>query len=391
MGDANITRDQFSEFKANGSTVLHKYMQQGTYIADSDFNEVGQISSQRAARHLWNLIKRQNVRFSTGWNITGGSNQVTVSAGDAALLVNIKRAGTSLLTVADSDKAYIFHLTSNTNVTCPTQTTSARTDCLYLDITLPIIDSVDDATLVNPAIGKETSVDQRLTFAFATREGYAVPPTAPSGHYYVAIATIARTASATIANNTIMNLLDQYNTIEDVELAVSYLKADGTRSLTSDMAVTAAKTIDGLDLSETAEIIYTQALAAPYNSDAEIADWSNDKTSAWSLNAGSNSYKKKLRISYYKRVNAKRLYVKFEHGWGNYNNSTVRVTVNGATPVTQITPFSGDGWSGVFFTMVVDISGIVTNADANILIEMISNNGTGTLAIRRLLVWTEID
>jgi hypothetical protein len=395
MGDANITRDQFTEFKANGSTVMLKYMQQGTYIADSDFNEVGQISSHRAARHLWNLIKRQNVRFSTGWAITGGISgglgKVTVSAGDAALLVNMTRAGTLLPTVADSDKAYILHLTSNTDVTGWTTPGGARTDCLYLDITLPIIDSVNDATLVNPAIGKETAVDQRLTFAFAKREGYSVPPTAPTDHYYVAIATIARTASATIADNMITNLLDTYNITADVNLQYPYLKADGTRGLTGDMAVTATKLVDGLDLSEAAEIIYTQALEAPYNSDSEITDWTTDKTSCWSLNTASTPYMKKLRISYYKRVNAKQLYVRFEAGCFASNTGNVRVTINGVTPVVQLVSGSANWTTPVQYTIAVSISALAVNVDANILIEMNSNAGTGTFAIRKLLVWTEID
>ncbi|MCK9568825.1 hypothetical protein M0R72_07790 [Candidatus Pacearchaeota archaeon] len=390
MGDANITRDQFTEFKTDGSTVLLKYMQQGTYIADSDFNEVGQVSSQRAARHLWNLIKRQNVRFSTGWAITGGTNSVTVSAGDAALLVNMKRAGTLLPTVTDSDKAYIFHLAANTNVTAWTTPAGARTDCLYLDITLPIYDSVDDTTLVNPAIGKETSVDQRLLFAFAKREGYSVPPTAPTDHYYVAIATIARTASATIADNTITNLLDTYNITADIALQYSYLKSDGTRPLTGDLTVTATKTIDGIDLSELTDIIYSQVLEAPYNSDSEITDWTTDNTSCWSLNAASTPYKKKLRISYHKKTNAKQLYVRFEAGNFAYNTGNVRVTVAGCTPVVQLVSGSAGWGSPVQYTITVPISALAANVDANILIEMNSNNGTGTFAIRKLSVWTQV-
>jgi hypothetical protein len=392
MGDANITRSQFTEFKTDGSTVMLKYMQQGTYIADSDFNEVGQISSQRAARHLWNLIKRQNSRFSTGWTITGGSNQVTVSAGDAALLVNLTRAGALLATIADSDKAYIFHLASNTNVTCPTQTTT-RTDCLYLDVTIPIIDSStgEDQTLVNPAIGKETAVDQRLKFAFAVYANSSVPPTpVPSGHYYVAIATIARTASATIPDNTITNLLDQYNTVDDTELVVSYLKSDGTRTLTGDLAVTSGKLIDGIDLSAIPDILYAQSLIAGFSSADTITDWGSVGESAW-VQTGSTSYVKKLRLSYFKRPNAKKLYVGFDAYGSSANLGFMRVTVAGCTPIENAGGFpTVTGWQ-VQTPFAVDISALSTGADANILIELKTTNGGVTVGIRKVVVWTQED
>ena len=380
MGDANITRDQFSEFKANGSTVLHKYMQQGTYIADSDFNEVGQISSQRAARHLWNLIKRQNVRFSAGWNITGGSNQVTVSAGDAALLVNIKRAGTSLLTVADSDKAYIFHLTSNTNVTCPTQTTT-RTDCLYLDITLPIIDSVDDATLVNPAIGKETSVDQRLTFAFAKREGYSVPPTAPSGHYYVAIATIARTASATIADGSITNLLYHYADIVDLSVTTEKINASAvTTAKMLDDTVTAAKMANGI-------------LCYPIYADSANIATVNVDAAARPEYIGAPSSRVKIRTSAFKLAGFNTIRARMEYyqsGYVSPYHSHLALTVNGAVSANSSVHVSGNIAWGTWISLSYDCSAIADNTDLEICIGMDLQTGA-TFIIRHVTIWASYD
>lgn len=523
MGDYSITRDQYDETKA----VQRKIVQTGTQALDSDINEIGQISDQRAARILWNLIVQENSRFGTGWVITGGISgglgQVTVSAGDAAIMV-------------ETDKARVFTLATNTNITGWTTPGGTRTDCLYLDITLPIIDSHtppdNDVTLVNPAWGKETAVDQRLAFSFVKYEGYSAPPTAPAGHYYVGIATISRTASATITDGMITNLLHEYkmnpeatvNTaaivdqavttakikdrnvttaqiallnvtgaeiatnaitvtkiaggavtaakmatdaaignitagtltgdkfvaatitgaklanqtvsstqianqtitatqianltitaaqianatltstqiatagVSDGNLAVPYIKADGTRNLTGNLAFTAGVTVDGVDPSVISDVIFVQRLEAGYNLNDVITDWSaTTAASAWTLaDPGDHLFKVKIRVPYYKKANAKKLYTRFEAGMKLGFDDYVGVTVQGLTQVVSpaLTTFNCPAtWNGTFFELVVDISSLATNADANVIVAMRGTGGTGTvtLAMRKVMIWTQVD
>ena len=529
MGDYTVTRDQYLESKA----VQRKIMQDGTQALDADINEVGQICDQRTARHLWNLIERQNARFGTGWVITGGLGtdslgKVTVSAGDAAIMV-------------ETDKARICNLATNTIVGSWTTPGGTRTDCLYLDITLPIIDSHTlpdrDVTLVNPAWGKETAVDQRLAFSFVKREGYSTPPTAPADHYYVSIALISRTASATITDGTITNLLHEYKmspeatvntaaiidqavttakikdrnvttgkiallgvtgaeiatdaitvtkiaggavtavklatdaaignitadslfgsklatgasgngitgdrinaatitgaklanqtitatqianltvtaaqianatitstqifdaTITEAKLAVQFLRSSGTNNLTGNLALTAGVTIDGVDPSVISDIIYAQTLEATFGINDVITNWSAaTAASAWTLaDDGDHLYKAKLRKAYYKKANAKKLYVRFEAGMAlTASDSYAGVTVQGLTQVVSpsLSTFNCPAtWNGTFFDLVVDISSLATNADANVIVAMRGTNGTGTASIsmRKVMIWTQVD
>lgn len=342
MGDADITRDQFNSSKR----VMRKIAQRDYYIVDADFNEVGQILDYRLTEALNLIAQGIAVRFGSGWVISGGSNQIEVSAGKA--LINIS-----------SSQSYILTLTGNQAVTgFTTPSGGNRNDVVYLDISFPIFDVGDDATLVNPTVGKEACVDLRLAFSFVVLQGTiggGVPsiPTAPAGHYYVSVAQIARTSGVA--------------TINAIDIRSQITMWEPLRE----------------------NVVWTQAQqAAAGASNAEVADWDNAANVLSAPQEATATYYKKIRVPLWKTTGFNTVVIRFEVRMspGSTGSPNLRFTVNGFPAVTWFE--SSTTWHRVEKEVRVDSA--VTNADIFALLELQSAgaNSTDTLQVRKAMLLT---
>lgn len=345
MGTADITRDQFNAAK----NVVRKIAQRNVYIVDADFNEQGQISDYRLTELAYLMAQGRSVRFGTGWVITGGSNQISITAGKA------------LVQLATS-QSYILNQTSSPlNVTgWTTPSGGNRTDILYADISLPIIDVGDDPTIVNPTVGIEACVDQRLTYTLVKLQGTVgggVPtiPTAPAGHYYVAICQIARTSGqATIADSSITNLLDLW---------------------------------------ETPNVVYMQSLI-DLNASGGLTEWGPDVGDPYNIvgcltssGPSAGTYYKKLQFAFAKRPLSRKLIIMFQakkavDGMTDY----VRCTVEGLTAQTFAPPSTSNTWG--LATLTFDISSLANFSMYTVILELkavATNYGT---AVRKIVAFT---
>jgi hypothetical protein len=79
-------------------------------------------------------------------------------------------------------------------LTTPTgsATTPPRTDIVYLDVWEREVGSAEDANLINPAIGVETSVRLKREAAVRVAEGTTTLPSAPTGHVFLPLALLHR-------------------------------------------------------------------------------------------------------------------------------------------------------------------------------------------------------
>ncbi len=367
MGTADITRDQFSVSKR----VLRKIAQRDTYIVDADFNEAGQVADYRLNEVARLATDGAQARSGSGWALTGGSNQIVVAAGQAILNIS-------------TSQSFVVTLTGNQTITgFTTPSGGNRNDVVYLDISFPIIDVGDDATLINPAVGTEACVDQRLSLAFVVLQGSiggGLPsiPAAPTGHYYIALAEIARTSGvATISNGNITNKLRIF------EPLLSY----GDVSVKGNLPVDTAITIDGVDLSESVDVLYSQTLAAAYSENSVITDYDSAYANCFRpASSGSGVSNTVLKIAAYRRRNYKRIRAKFEFRQDNSTSSNqVSLTVNALTPAVFTRVSSAGAYE--FVELTVDVSGVTENAILDIAIKMITASPyTGSSGIRKVVI-----
>lgn len=367
MGDADITRDQFLASKR----VMRKIAQRNTYIVDADFNEQAQISDYRLTEALYNMSVRTPIRFAAGWVMTGGSNQVQVAAGQA--IVNINAGQSYVLTLPSVESITGFTTPSGGN----------RIDIVYLDISLLIYDVGNDPTLINPAVGVECCVDQRLAFTFMKLQGTVgggapALPTPAAGHYYVQVAQIARTNGvATINNSDITNAVTLW----------SPLHSDGHVQLAGSMSVAADITIDGVDLDKSADVLYCQTLQAAYSNGAVITDYGSAYEQCFmSAASGSGVSGTVLKIVAYRRRNYKKIRARMELRQDNSTSGNdVSLTVNALTPAVFHRTSSGGTFESV--ELEVDVSGVTENAALDILIKMITATPfTGLSGIRKVVI-----
>lgn len=81
---------------------------------------------------------------------------------------------------------------------------AARADLVYADIWEQEIGSGDDPNLINPVIGVETCVRLKRTVAIRVAEGSTTLPAAPTGHSFLLVAQLARTAGAATITDTMI-------------------------------------------------------------------------------------------------------------------------------------------------------------------------------------------
>lgn len=178
---ADISRDQFDE----DSLVVKKIFQQGKYLLDDEVNVIQDNASYYLKRLLSYMVEGVNTRFGNGFKVEDHAdvNKVTVLAGGCAV---------HLTDTKSTKRCDLIWSASNIVVSgFTTPSGSNRTDYVYLDIYEDEIDATEDANLVNPARGEETTRDLRLVWSIQKSQGSA-PGTPTAGHTYVTIATIAR-------------------------------------------------------------------------------------------------------------------------------------------------------------------------------------------------------
>lgn len=340
MGTADITRDQFNAAK----NVVRKIAQRNVYIVDADFNEQGQVSDYRLTELAYLLAQGRNVRFGSGWATSGGSNQISITAGKA--LVQLA-----------TGQSYILNQTSSPlNVTgWTTPSGGNRTDILYADISMPIIDVGDDPTIVNPTVGIEACVDQRLTYTLVKLQGTVgggVPtiPTAPAGHYYVAICQIARTSGqATINSGDITRFLTPWTPLQEI-------------------------------------VFWSQTLAATYGHNTNAVAWGAVETTAFATPTPDSAdiWYKKAIVPIWKTASFNRIKVRGMVRRLNLNSlgENYGMTVNGFSRVIG----TGTSDTYVYREMVQDVSSAADGADLQTAIELCSADGVNSYLLQQLQV-----
>lgn len=179
---ADVTQNTFSESKKYVKTIF----QRNRNVLDSELNELQDDARVMGYRELQSVFGTTElvVSSSTSLKVTGGTNQITVSAGVGLAY------------------GYLVSQTSPLNVTSLTTPGGARTDCVWLSISESEIDSVADTAIAAPALG-ETTRRSKLIVGWGVLENSLVPPASTGepwsgGTVYIRVALLSRTASAVI-------------------------------------------------------------------------------------------------------------------------------------------------------------------------------------------------
>ena len=343
---------------------------------DADFNEQVQIARYDRMRALSSMVGHIDKRICDGFKVIqkGENNTVTIKAGLCAVHIADKLA-INLRLAADTD----FD-------TFTTPSGSDRTDYLYLDIYFDEIDSTEDTGLINPARGQESAIDYRLKWSFAKSEG-AAPGTPPAGHTYLSIAKIERQdGDATIVTADIANLLENFNAVLKSDMDGTL---DGSLTITSnlnmqdDIILTADKTVDGIDPSKLARVVWSMDLKVDYqgeNAGVIVTPWSGELYGLPFWETTGTNTEKKLIKGHIKFPNINYIRIKAETNGGT-QDSKARMTINDA----HVDLDASQG-SWYFRTGFLDISGLTDWEYFDIEIELIATGGTGTRA-RKVVIY----
>lgn len=209
MGD--YSRETFDKLKHYAGVR----MQQGVPLIDADWNEMDEIRKEELRLFLeWymgNGIARGNDGFAI-LNRSGSSNDFIIKGGSGGspgcclvkgrqVRIETDTPYTSQSLYGDAGLATKWGVAQLPPLTTPSGT---RNDLVYLDVWEREVDSQEDAGLVNPAIGQETTVRIKRQWVVRVAEGAANLPAAPAGHDYYTLATLSRTSGqATIAASAI--------------------------------------------------------------------------------------------------------------------------------------------------------------------------------------------
>jgi len=169
-------------------------LQQGVPLLDADWNELDDIRRTEAQALLNFFIGSGVPANNSGFEITGsgGSNSFTIGMGIMSV--------DGLIVINPQVTTYISQPESS-NLGNLNQPPGERTDLIYLDVWDEEVgangSNYDDARLVNPQIGVETS--RRLARHWAVRveeDAQAIPPeNIEEGHHYSILALMERSPS----------------------------------------------------------------------------------------------------------------------------------------------------------------------------------------------------
>jgi hypothetical protein len=193
----NFSRNTFDPLK----NYVAVRLQQGVPVLDADWNELSDVSRQE-------LYDAFNLAFTDGIQPGGFDfevgfrpepNDFNILAGAALIqgrpvrVRNNLRYSTQPWTdpqrAARDGVAVIPPLTTPPG---PPEGAPPRIDIVYLDVWDREVGSTEDANLINPAIGVETSVRLKREAAVRVAEGTTELPTAPAGHVFMPLALLRR-------------------------------------------------------------------------------------------------------------------------------------------------------------------------------------------------------
>jgi hypothetical protein len=193
----NFSRNTFDPVKDYVAVRL----QQGVPILDADWNELNDVTRNE-------LYDAFSLTFTDGIQPHGfhlevlqsspGTNDFRVQAGAALIRGRPVRVRQSLRYSTqpwtDPQRAARDGVAVIPPLTTPTGPAGAppRTDIVYLDVWEREVGSVEDANLVNPAIGVETCVRLKREAAVRVTEGATTLPNAPAGHVFLPLARLRR-------------------------------------------------------------------------------------------------------------------------------------------------------------------------------------------------------
>lgn len=189
----NFSRNTFDQTK----NYVAVRLEQGVPLVDADWNELEDVTRFEIYEAL--LAAAGNVASRGGLTVApaGAGNDLTVSAGRAVingrpvriwapLRYSTQRYASPATAAADGVVAV-----TPMPLTPPAGT---RTDVVYLDIFEREVTSVEDATLINGAIGIETSTRLKREVIVRVAQGSTTPPAPPAGHSFLPIALLNRNA-----------------------------------------------------------------------------------------------------------------------------------------------------------------------------------------------------
>jgi hypothetical protein len=205
----NFSRSTFDPLKDYVAVRL----QQGVPVLDADWNELNDVTRQELY-DTSSLTFTDGVRphtFDLEVGLRQEPNDFSVLAGAALIQgrpVRVrKNVRYSTQPWADPQRAARDGVAVIPPLTTPTGSanTPPRTDVVYLDVWEREIGSVEDATLINPAIGVETCVRVKREAAVRVAEGTDAVPLASAGHFFLPLALLRRPVNQ-----------PQLSTIEDI-------------------------------------------------------------------------------------------------------------------------------------------------------------------------------
>jgi hypothetical protein len=187
----NFSRDTFDPAKRYVAVRL----QQGVPLVDADWNELQDVTRNELYDGLGVGVPDAVTRG--GLTLAGiGDNDLTLSPGTAVLAGRPLRLSAQL---RYSTQRYANAATATADgvpVAGPLTTpTTDRTDLAYLDVWEREVASAEDPSLVNAAIGVETSVRRRRELALRVSEGTQAPPQPAAGHQHLPLARLRRLAN----------------------------------------------------------------------------------------------------------------------------------------------------------------------------------------------------
>jgi hypothetical protein len=184
----NFSRNTFDPAKRYVSVRL----QQGVPLVDADWNELSDVTRQEAYRSAELGVPdggESEFPFASGGPNNpvnfGGSGCIDGRRFDVGLVQYETQPWRDPARAAADGVPVIPPLTTPT---------ANRTDMCYLDVWEREVGRAEDPTIVNPAIGVETSVRLRREVAMRVAEGTTTIPPAPSGHRHIPLARFNRVA-----------------------------------------------------------------------------------------------------------------------------------------------------------------------------------------------------
>ncbi len=233
----NFSRDTFDRLKHYVGVRL----QQGVPIVDADWNELEDIRRYELQAFLKWFVGNGVPSENNGFLIEAVSdpNDFSIRGGDGTAEGTGRLLLEGMDVLNENDLPYTAQtLYSNATLAAewgidpiPPLTTPGgnRRDLVYIDVWEREVDSTEDADLVNPAIGVETSVRTKREWAVRVLEGSVALPVPTDGHTFYGLARLSRIGGAPAISSTGISDLRQTD-LNLSNFSAEMLAARGTQS-----------------------------------------------------------------------------------------------------------------------------------------------------------------